>query len=103
MPELLPILWMLLGIVGARFAGPADDCVGSDCPAVPARPVVAWTTPQSLRADEVRLFSRQERRPGQPGDVIVLELHVEREATLVAPAAVRLRTAGIAVGIASGR
>jgi hypothetical protein len=99
MPELLPILWMLLGFVGARVAGPADDRGGSDCPAVPARPVVAWTAPQSLRADEVRLFSRQERRPSQPGDVIVLEIHVEREATVVAPAAVRLR----AVGIAGGR
>jgi hypothetical protein len=92
MPELIPILWMLLGLVGARFSGPADDCSGSDCPAVPARPVVAWTTPQSLRADEVRLFSRQERRPGQPGDVVVLEYRTERGTIVIEPAAVRLRT-----------
>ncbi|MCY2959670.1 MAG: hypothetical protein NTY35_05850 [Planctomycetota bacterium] len=97
MPELVQTLLLLLGLLGAQFAGSGDTCPGGACPAVPERPVVSWAAPQTLRADEVRLFSRGEYRPGQPG--IGIEApdfdgsDRPREFLLVAPALERLRPA----------
>lgn len=67
MAEVFQTLLVLLGLVVARVADPGEFACANDCPAVPVRPVVAWSAQQDVRADEVRLFSRGARRPGQPG------------------------------------
>lgn len=95
MPELLQTLLVLLGLVGAHYADPGEACPNGACPAVPDRPAVAWTAPQTLRADEVRLFSRSESRPGEHAGGIPAAAAAgregEREVWIVAPATERLR------------
>ncbi len=100
MTEIFQTLLLLLGLIGSHVADPGEPCTAANCPAVPTRPVVAWAAPQTLRADEVRLFSRGEHRPGQAnGGVLVLHVGDERGADtlgpadflLVAPAPERLR------------
>lgn len=103
MPELFQTLLILLGLVGAHYADPGDACPPGACPSVPDRAVVTWTAPQTLRADEVRLFSRGETRPGQRMGADRGEdgTGAERDAApgtrrgvlIVAPARDRLRTA----------
>lgn len=90
MPALFQTLLLLLGFVGTRLADAGDPCAGGACPAVPDRPVVAWGAPQTLRADEVRLFARESRRPGQPGPAL-LETRGADAVLMVAPAPERLR------------
>ena len=80
--ELLQALLILCGYLGARVADSGNACAQGACPAVPDRPVVAWTAPQTVRADEVHLFSRA---AGQ------LEHSLERsEVLVVGPARERL-------------
>jgi len=100
MTEIFQTILLLLGLLGSHVADPGEPCTSANCPAVPTRPVVALGAPQTLRADEVRLFSRGEHRPGQPRER-VLVLHVGDELApgvlgppnvlLVAPASERLR------------
>ncbi len=91
MAEFALLLWMFFGLVGAHVAGSGSDCGAGECAAVPNRPTVAWSVHETLRADEVRLFARGERRPGQPGHVLVLDARPDREVLVVPPAEIRVR------------
>lgn len=91
MAEFALLVWMFFGLVGAHVAGPGGDCYAGDCAAVPNRPTVAWSVNETVRADEVRLFARGERRPGQPGHVLVMEARPDRELLVVPPAEIRVR------------
>jgi hypothetical protein len=64
MIELVHAVLTVLGFLGAQVADPGPICAGGACPEVPHRPVVAWSAPQTVRADEVRLFAHDVRRPG---------------------------------------
>jgi len=96
---MLQTIFLLLGLLAGHVADPGQPCENGPCPEIPHRPVVAWTAPQSLRADEIRLWSRGERRPGQPGASVDLTWWQATHAPLViAPAperllVLRLRTA----------
>jgi len=94
MTEIFQTLLLLLGLIGSHVADPGEPCSSANCPAVPTRPVVAWAAPQTLRADEVRLFSRGERRPGQARGVeLPADSSVPVDFLWVAPAPERLRSA----------
>ena len=69
---MMQTIFLLIGLFAVRATDPGDSCPTGACPEVPHRPVIAWTAPQSLRADEVGLFCRGERRPGQPGASVTL-------------------------------
>ena len=102
MPELFQTLLILLGLLGGRVADPGDGCPSGTCPAVPERPVAALGAPQTLRADEVRLFARGDHRPGQaagalevlrPGAARGPEVEGAPTFVIVPPAPERLRPA----------
>jgi hypothetical protein len=73
MAELLRSILLLIGLLANHVVEGGDLCPTGPCPDVPNRPVVAWTATQSPRADEITLWTRGERRPGQPGPVVRLE------------------------------
>jgi hypothetical protein len=90
--ELLQSFLILIGLLAARIAEADAPCPGM-CAEPAARPVVAWAAPQNVRADEVRLFSRGERRPGQPAvDLAVVRMtgSTPRAVLVVAPAGERV-------------
>jgi hypothetical protein len=87
---LVQALLLLLGIAGARYVDPASGCTPGPCADVPERPVVAWIGPQTVRSDEILLFSRGARRPGQPGES-ALRVENGRAPWIVGPARERVR------------
>ncbi len=89
MAELLQTIFLVIGFLAGQAAHAGNDCPVGPCPEIPHRPVVAWTAPQSLPAGEIRLWSRGERRPGQPGATVTLSSE-PRARLVVAPAAERL-------------
>ncbi len=88
--ELVQVLLFVLGIAAARLADPGTPCATGPCPPIPDRPIVAWSSPEPLRADEFRLFSRCERRPGQPGAAPVIFVQSDR-VCFIGPASERVR------------
>ena len=81
---------MWIACLGSEAVDRTELCADGACPAVPDRPVVAWTAPQTVRADEVVLFSRGEGAT-RLAIAPVAGPH-EREVLVIAPAGERVGT-----------
>ncbi len=91
MSEFVQLVWLFMGLVCAQVADPSSPCEVGACVSVPERSAVALSVPRTVRPDEVRLFSRSDRRPGLPGEALDVPRPPDFEVIFVPPAAERMR------------